>query len=174
MCRSEKRPWLDYVKHFMTKNTDIPEDFYGKWIEILEKSGMGRVDTANEQTRESHTLTETTGQPTENTKADSATAQATTVIKEKEKQSTDIRTLDGGDDENDDGRPNPRDFNIPDTEEDHESLIQGMIACGMHVSDAEANIKSRKTAFNRATREYKKAKNPPILKKPLTRGRKTN
>ena len=51
-------------------------------------------------------------------------------------------------------RPDPKDFNIPENEEELAEMVEGMIKCGMFASDGHANIKSRKMAFNIATKEF--------------------
>ena len=56
-------------------------------------------------------------------------------------------------------RPPPKDFNIPETDEQMEAVIKAMEACGMKRSDAELNIKSRRSAYNRAIKEYDKQAN---------------
>ena len=56
------------------------------------------------------------------------------------------------------GKPNPRDFKIPESQEEHDRLIEGMTAYRMWPSDAEANIKSRKMAFAKATKQHEKNK----------------
>ena len=39
-CNEEKLSWADYVKMFRSKNPEIPDDFYGKWIEIFKAAKM--------------------------------------------------------------------------------------------------------------------------------------
>ena len=46
--------------------------------------------------------------------------------------------------------PTAKGFNISESEEEYNQMIEGMIKCGMKSSDAEANLKTRKTAFNKA------------------------
>ena len=43
-----------------------------------------------------------------------------------------------------------------------------MTACGMWPSDAEANIKARKMAFDKATRVYERKKGNKQIKAPMT------
>ena len=43
---------------------------------------------------------------------------------------------------------------------------------GMNTADAETNLKARRTAYNKAMREYDKALNPIPPKKATTRARK--
>ena len=35
--QQEKKTWMDYVPWFVEKNKDIPEDHFGRWIDILIK-----------------------------------------------------------------------------------------------------------------------------------------
>ena len=35
-CHQEKVPSIDYVANFWSQNDDIPDEFIGRWIEILE------------------------------------------------------------------------------------------------------------------------------------------
>ena len=35
MCQSRKVPWIEYVCRFKAENHEIPEELYGKWVEIL-------------------------------------------------------------------------------------------------------------------------------------------
>ncbi len=46
--------------------------------------------------------------------------------------------------------PTKKDFNVPKTDEEFSLMVESMIKCGMRYSEAEANIKARKTAFNNA------------------------
>ena len=41
-CKEEKVSWADYVKIFRSENPDIPDDFYGKWIGVIEKNLIKR------------------------------------------------------------------------------------------------------------------------------------
>ena len=38
VCQSIKVPWFEYVRKFRTDNHEIPDELYGKWIEILNKT----------------------------------------------------------------------------------------------------------------------------------------
>jgi hypothetical protein len=35
-CHSRKVLWIDYVARFITENPDIPDEYYGKWVEIVK------------------------------------------------------------------------------------------------------------------------------------------
>jgi hypothetical protein len=62
-------------------------------------------------------------------------------------------------------KPKPSDFNVPETDEEYNRMVEGMMACGMHFNEAEANIKTRKTAYNRAIREFDRDNKPPVTRK---------
>ena len=45
-CTNTKVLWIDYVKEFMQKHKDIPEEYYGKWAKIInESSSNGGLET---------------------------------------------------------------------------------------------------------------------------------
>jgi hypothetical protein len=52
--------------------------------------------------------------------------------------------------------PNPKDFLIPSTPEEHKSIVDRLILGGSLRSEAEQTIANRKAAFNKAVRIYKK------------------
>lgn len=35
-CKNEKVPWINYVKTFMDKNTQIPSEMYGRWWKVVK------------------------------------------------------------------------------------------------------------------------------------------
>jgi hypothetical protein len=70
--------------------------------------------------------------------------------------------------------PTPRDFNIPEGEEEFNQMINGMMKCGIKCSQAEANIKTRRTAFNKALREYDRDNKPHAMKRSTNKGRKSS
>ena len=37
-CTEEKLSWADYNKIFRSKNPEIPDEFYGKWIELIREN----------------------------------------------------------------------------------------------------------------------------------------
>ena len=60
-------------------------------------------------------------------------------------------------------RPTPKDFKLPETDKEMETLIKAMEAGGSLRGEAEANIKSRRAAYNKATKEYDKEMSPRRL-----------
>lgn len=43
-CRSQKTPWMEYVRNFMFSNKGIWEDYYGKWWDIVDTEYPGYFD----------------------------------------------------------------------------------------------------------------------------------
>ena len=67
-------------------------------------------------------------------------------------------------------RPTPKDFKLPETDLEMETLIKAMEEGGSLRSEAEANIRSRRAAFNKATKEYdKETRQTVAANKPRTR-----
>jgi hypothetical protein len=64
--------------------------------------------------------------------------------------------------------PNAAYYNIPGTDEEYKNMVKGMEKFRMPHSEAEANIKSRKTGYNKSSREHKrdKPKQKPAKKSP--------
>ena len=71
-------------------------------------------------------------------------------------------------------KPKPSDFNVPETDEEFNRMVEGMMTCGMRFNEAEANIKTRKTAYNRAMREYDRDNKPPVTRKAPGKARKSS
>ena len=41
-CTEEKKSWADYILQFRSENPEIPDNFYGKWIEIVRDESIKR------------------------------------------------------------------------------------------------------------------------------------
>jgi hypothetical protein len=71
-------------------------------------------------------------------------------------------------------KPKPSDFNVPETDEEFNQMAEGMMTCRMRFNIAEANIKTRKTAYNRAMREFDRDNTPPVPRKAREKARKSS
>ena len=71
-------------------------------------------------------------------------------------------------------KPTLKDFKLPETDEEMETLIKSMEAGGAMRIEAETNIKSRRAAFNKASREYEKEMRLSMAPGKTTRSRKTS
>ncbi len=70
--------------------------------------------------------------------------------------------------------PSAKDFNIPENEEEYNLMVEGMMKCGMKAIEAEANLKTRKTSFNKALRKFERDNKPPAVRKNARKGRKSS
>ena len=117
---------------------------FGKWIEIIQKIDDESGASASYPRREhgaNATNSEIIAQPTQSEE------------KEKEKESSVVNEQE---DKQNPEEPNPKDFNIPTTDEEYESMIDRFNTVGISRTEADEAIKNRTTAYNRACREYKK------------------
>ena len=37
VCKNEKVQWIEYVREFLACNQDIPDEYFGRWVDILNK-----------------------------------------------------------------------------------------------------------------------------------------
>ena len=49
-CRNQKRPWIEYVRDFMFENDELPEEYYGKWWDIVDNEFPGYFEVAPQTT----------------------------------------------------------------------------------------------------------------------------
>ena len=192
-CQSKKVPWIDYVCNFIADNPDIPEEYYGKWSEIVRKVGLEKVKRPilpeNERER-STPLSSLDSDPERQAdppsehlqerrkeivkERDIPTTASQVKPKEKNPHPQASNTAEETKANNIIHPPRAKDFNIPENEDEYNQMIEGMIKCGMRSSEAEANLKTRKTAFNKAIREYERDNKPPATRKAAGKGRKSS
>ena len=198
-CHSRKVLWIDYVAQFIEKNPDIPDQYYGKWSEIVKKTESERNPVTNSE-RVFNTEGTERERPAINSDSDIGPVKHSTivevhhvsgseVIKERDKPVTLVSQPSTSEKDshpkssNATENPNPKnvsqppsakDFNIPENEEEFNLMVEGMMKCGMKASEAEANLKTRKTAFNKALREFERDNKPPAVRKNAGRGRKSS
>jgi hypothetical protein len=48
-CTNERVPWIIYVRDFMMNNPEVPESFYGKWWEVIDKEFPGYFEDQEDQ-----------------------------------------------------------------------------------------------------------------------------
>ena len=175
-CQSRRVPWIDYVKNFVDKNPNIPRNYFGKWMDILHKVEKTQEEKSNVQTKE-HTQ---------------KAVKEIDLAGSEEVELNEV-TTDGGERGSDEGKgnesaakmpeqnqpkpptkPKPSDFNVPETDEEYDRMVEGMMTCGMRFNEAEANLKTRKTAYNRAVREYDRDNKPPVTRKAPGKARKSS
>ena len=173
---NHERSHGSYVKNFVDKNPDIPREYFGKWMDILYKVEKTQEEKSNVQIQE-HTQ---------------KAVKEIDLAGSEEVELNEV-TTDGGERGSDEGKgnesaakmpeqnqpkpptkPKPSDFNVPETDEEYDRMVEGMMTCGMRFNEAEANIKTRKTAYNRAVREYDRDNKPPVTRKAPGKARKSS
>jgi hypothetical protein len=163
-CHSRKVLWIDYVAQFIDENPDIPEEYYGKWSEIVKKTESERNPVTDSEKvyntegtkRErpaikSHTVI---GLVTQSTPVEVHHISGNELIKERDNPDTLVSQPSTSEEDshpkssNGTENPNPKnvsqppsakDFNIPENEEEYNLMVEGVMKWGMKASEAEAN-----------------------------------
>ena len=176
-CGSRRVNWIDYVEYFVNSNENVPKEVYGRWLEYLEKHVISNSKAKwNEQS--SHLISEnaTSTPPNEAVAPEVATAAwlgvdpgqgqkvavenrpvaggvlpKTTTMEANNSQSDQLKTTKA-----DPNKPCERSFGVPIDPQEHKAMIDRLVAAGTMINEAEQIISTRKTAFNKACREYKK------------------
>ena len=173
VCQSRKVSWMDYVKRFIEKNKDIPIEFFGKFAEVLGLEKDKIVPAQEENVAVDHEMTDVENASLGNVAKRQEQTEPTTSTKIQEFKEREAPKVVEVEKEKIPERPDPKDFNIPENDEELAEMVEGMIKCGMFASDAHANIKSRKMAFNKATKEFDRVHTQQSVgPRKTTRGRK--
>ena len=48
-CKNPKKMWLEYVRDFMVEHPDLPEDYYGKWWDVVDLEYPGYFESTENQ-----------------------------------------------------------------------------------------------------------------------------
>ena len=159
-CKSEtKTEWLDYVRHFMNQNDFIPVEFFGRWNDLVKT-----VITKTQQ--QTTTIQQNDDKPNDSSKEQTEPKQSTSTQDNQKQREEDkpAQIL----------PPREEDFGIPTTETEYESMVERMASCGFTKADLTKILETKKTAFNKAEREYRNLtkKQQPKGDKPARKTRK--
>ena len=121
-------------------------EMFGKWIDILQRVRDEASHDKPPATAQSH---EKRNEPSEETNEDESTPKQSQSTQPQEKTQEKAK-------HEDEIPPTEEDFNIPTTKESYESMIEKFNAAGLSNAEADEAIKTRTTAFNKASREFKK------------------
>ena len=166
---SAKVEWIDYVADFIEENKDIPSGFYGKWTDLVDKHKRGLLGRHVHQPGQSEgpksgeispsarggDFTAPTDSPQLSTQDYNTALEMNT-----EKESlvpTEEESLVPNEEES--LEPTEADFEIPTSAEEYESMFDRFATIGLSRVDLDKVLESRRTAFNKATREFRKKKN---------------
>ena len=141
-CTNQRVPWVEYVKNFISTNTEIDKTLFGNLNQILERARTEETiqDASNTIL---HQPDQTTRQSDENPEPNT---------KERREESEQAQPTQ--DQEPTGPAPAPADFALPETDELICELIEKMTACGMTHADAEANIEKRRKSYQQALKKH--------------------
>ena len=152
-CKEEKVKWIDYVDKFMKDNQHIDPSLYGRWAMILEREKKQRQ--INREHYESK-------QPKQGNKPMEEQLEARkdqiSIPEESSQQTQEVQPEPEKDETPDPNEPKPADFNLPETDEEVEHIIEKLMEFGMSSADANANIDKRKKQFVQALKKYEMSK----------------
>ena len=152
-CKEEKVKWIDYVDKFMKDNQHIDPSLYGRWAMILEREKKQR------QINREHYESKQPKQGDKPTEEQIEARQDQISIPEEISQQTQETQPEPEKDETPDpNEPKPADFNLPETDEEVELIIEKLMEFGMSGADANANIEKRKKQFVQALKKYEMSK----------------
>ena len=169
-CKRPKVKWIDYVTNFIETNKNIPEEAYGRWIEIIarEKERESWDNASNErQTIKDHKevspiqteSSETVISPEAVESQD--TPQPNQTVKPKKTQQTEIQSQTNESElsqliaNEPIEEPNPIDYDLPADDEEMEEMIERMTAVGIKYPEASKLIKQRVKDYETAVKKFK-------------------
>jgi hypothetical protein len=167
VCQSRKVPWISYVASFIAREKGIPVDYYGKWIEILQKT-----DRPASRRSDPEVVTKGDVPSTTNVLGPQEAGNDTLPNMENSQVSQDSQTaawinnLPQTTEPNTEGKngapgknvslPTEDDFNLPQNDDEYQTMVSRLVGAGSNPNEAEQIIANRRIAYNKACREYKK------------------
>ena len=176
VCKNEKVPWIDYVAKFVDSNADIPDQAYGRWIEVLKKEKKVGAETradpneikskVSNQAEKIYESSDESLDPQIQTESGAASTESiqTKMTLADNPQADNFQ-------ENEPDEPWPGDFNVPVDDDEMETMIEAMMAIGMQCKEAELVIKARKKDYNDALKKFKADSKKRLPKKDARKGR---
>jgi hypothetical protein len=163
-CDVAKMPWIDYVKAFMVKYSNFPPEAFGRWAVIIasekiaETKPMDKNSTNKNKTKASCPEQQIETDPREGTPIQpivhdkEAVRTITPEVNmnsqhQLDKFLSDIR-------QESPKEPWPRDFGVPEDEEETDRMIDNMAANGIKPGEANLIIKARKKEYETALKKF--------------------
>jgi hypothetical protein len=189
LCQSRKKLWKEYVTDFKNLNPNIPDDLFGKWFSpnitnntettnnsSINNSSNMRADLQDTPYHQSQVAGRSNAvavqhetsltyrgvvdpvqpevEPLIMAVTPGALLPGPTLASEKNVVTPEKR----GDT---DSEPKKADYLVPETRAEEDQMIDKLIQGGSLLGEAEQIIASRKCAFNKACREFKKSAGKP-------------
>jgi hypothetical protein len=150
-CQSQvKVPWTEYVKNFIIENDQIPSEFYGKWTEIVKKVSSEQIGKPKQHPRERDEQGRDAGHQLP------AYNQPLVQPREEERETSQGNDIQESPAEIEPREPTEEEFDIPTTEEAYERMVERFASIGLAKWETDKAIENKRTAYNRACREFKK------------------
>ena len=155
-CKANtKTEWIEYVANFIDSNPDVPTEMYGRWVELVEKNKAGLLGKQKNDNRpqlkqrDDHEVSNTNEhiRDTTNAQPEPQTAYEKSAVEPRANQIVEHPTQ----------APSEEEFELPTNEEQYESMVDRFATIGLKRSDLDKVLESRRTAFNKAQREFKVA-----------------
>ena len=172
-CESRKRQFKDYVLDFAAKNLDYPISVYGRWIELIRAASAPVVPDAPVMAQAGPNTDQNLAVvvlPSQSLNPDTATAQwllsnSPQTQTQEPAPMAQTQPAETQPDPNTTPPPTQRDYKVPTNQFEHNQVVAGLVSGGSSQAEAEQVIASRKTAFNKAMKDYKKERKQSFGKK---------
>ena len=172
VCQSRRILWRDYVVDFKKANPNIPEDLFGKWFGPNVSNTSANISynaqEANSFREEANrtvsaiidpvpSLDATQGAPQSAPLTPLAPTLKTLETVQPNQMQTTSKDVSNINKDEKNCEPRKSDFLVPETKAEEDSMIDKLIQAGSLLGEAEQIVASRKLAYNRACREFKKS-----------------
>ena len=149
-CKAENKiEWIDYVAKFISDNSGVPAEMFGRWYELVSKNKKGLLGKPTEPKQQSTPSTQENEPEKQALSREPQTKEKNDEKNEKENetgsQNSDVSVY----------PPTEEDFDIPTNEEQYESMVDRFATIGLKRPDVDKVLEARGTAFNKAQREFK-------------------
>ena len=161
VCKSAKIYWIDYVKSFANSNPEIPIKLISKHYESwAPKDVYGPTMTVTEPSENEVQVETVLPNSTTNGAKSAKIPPKKSVELSNQESSSQISApsalIKNG--------PTPEEFLIPKDNNEHQLMVARLVSGGLLRKEAEMSIAARKTAFNKATKEFLKKGNKQTKK----------
>ena len=171
-CKNQKMAWIDYVRRFVSENQDFETNLFGRWNEILKREGS-KTEETHTQEKEQETLTQVEPiqtQPDANQTGTNEAIPATSSLNSDNNYNETFPTMgyDPNNPEQDNiGKPTLKEFNVPETNEEWDSIVESLVGLGLTFTEATVNLEKRRKAYTTALSRFERT----ITKRTAARGR---
>jgi hypothetical protein len=181
-CQSSKKLWMEYLDQFISLNPDVPDDCYGRWLDIINKAQDPTINMRREAAHSTGAISNEINNQSDGAGDSAAIAQdlGHSVQTAEEEQATVIsvdpivhsgETSAGGAAaewlikgtnrrSKQSGAvakgPSESEFKIPMSEAEYVDMISILMCGGSSESEAELIIAARRTPFNKALKLFRK------------------